>query len=206
MKISTNTIERLLVYRKILKSLISESVTNIYSYRLAHLAENTPAQVRRDLMVIGYTGSPAHGYNTSELEKAISSFLDDPETENVAIFGIGKLGRAILDYCKQRNDKINIVAAFDIDQQKINRMINGCYCYHINELETIVREKKIEVAILTIPSAEEAQNAAERLAAAGIRGLLNYTAAQLKLSPDIYIENRDMMIALEKVVYFSRNK
>ena len=204
-KISVNTVERLILYRKILKSLISEGITNIYSHRLAHLAENSPAQVRRDLMVVGYIGSPAHGYNTKVLEDSISGFLDVQDGQRVAIIGLGKLGRAVQDYCKQRNSRINIIASFDVDPQKVNRMINGCFCYNISELDKIVSELKIEVAIMTVPVVEEAQIIAEKLVANGVKALLNYTPAQLKLNPNIYIENRDMMMALEKAAFFAKN-
>jgi redox-sensing transcriptional repressor len=204
-KISTNTIDRLILYRKILKNLINEGVTSIFSYRLAHLADNTPAQVRRDLMVIGYYGSPAHGYNTGVLEESIAHFLDKPDGQHVAIIGLGKLGRALLDYCSQRNPKINIVASFDIDPQKVNRVINGCHCYHIDELENIVRQEKIEIGIITIPSADDAQGFADKMAANGVKSFLNYTPGQLKLKSNIYLENRDMMMALEKAAFFAKN-
>jgi len=203
-KISTNTIERLILYRKIINELINDGIYNIYSHRLSNLAENTPAQVRRDLMVIGYTGSPAHGYILKELEESISDFLDSNDGQNACIVGLGNLGRAILDYCKNRNSKINILATFDIDPNKIDRDFNGCHCYNIDDLESKVEDYRIEVAILTIPSAEEAQIVAERLVQSGIRGILNYTSARLKLSPSVYVEYRDMMMALEKVSYFAK--
>ena len=70
-------------------------------------------------------------------------------------------------------------------------------------LEKILKKYQIKVAILAIP-VHEAQAMADRLVKAGIKGILNYTPTKLHLPENIYIENRDMIMAVEKVAYFSR--
>lgn len=201
---SKHTIERLILYRKILKTLHGYGILNTFSHKIANLAENTSAQVRRDLMAVGYTGSPAHGYEVTQLEKSISEYLDSEFGQKAAIVGLGKLGRAILDYSRHYNPKISVVSAFDIDEQKIGKDFNGCKCYNLKEIEHVVIQDDITVAILTLPSPDDAQIISEQLVKNGVRGILNYTSAKLKLEPKIYVENRDMMVALEKVAYFAK--
>ena len=203
MKVSERVIQRLVLYRKILQSLLADGVTKIYSHTLGDFVDSTPAQVRRDIMNIGYKGTPAHGYDISLLISSISDFVDSRETRNVCIIGLGHLGNAILDYCYERNPKININVAFDKDPAKINRKQHGCMCYDINQLEDRIKEDKLEIAILSVPKTE-AQAIAERLVRAGISGILNYSPVELRLPENVYVENRDMMLALEKVSYFAK--
>jgi len=56
------TIERLSMYRRVLHSLIEKGSEFIYSYELANLLHLTPVQVRRDIMLMGYTGTQRKGY------------------------------------------------------------------------------------------------------------------------------------------------
>lgn len=203
MKISERVIQRLILYRKILQNLSADGVSKIYSHTLGDFVDSTPAQVRRDIMNIGYKGTPAHGYDITLLISSISDFIDSPLTRNVCIIGLGNLGKAILDYCQERNSKLNIIDAFDKDPSKINIDINGCHSYHINELESKIKEDKIELAILSVPKSE-AQAIAERLIRAGIKGILNYSPIELRLPEYVYVENRDMLLALEKVAYFAK--
>lgn len=201
-KISSKNIDRLIIYRKILNKLRKEGIASVYSHKLAFLSGNTPAQVRRDLMDIGYHGTPVHGYKVNELYDSISSYLDSPTGTHVAILGLGHLGHAVLDYCYNRRDKIRIEAAFDIDPFKVGRVFNGCRCYHIDDIEQIVRSRSIKVAILAIPT-KDAQKIVDRLVRSGVKGILNYTSLQLSVESDVYVENNDMMLSLEKTIFFS---
>lgn len=202
-QISEKTVERLLLYRRILLNANLKPEAFIFSHQLAQLSNVTAAQVRHDLMVIGYYGSAVHGYQIGKLMESISEFVDNREVEKVAIVGLGHLGRAVLDYARGRRPKLMITAAFDNDPDKINRVIHGVRCYGMDQLTTIIQQEKIIVAILTIP-APSAQQVAENLVAAGVRGILNYAPINLQLPPDVYVENRDMLLAVEKVAYFAR--
>jgi len=201
-KISERTIQRLILYRKVLTGMKEEGIKNIYSHQLAEVAASSSAQVRRDLMVVGYQGTPVHGYMIPELIESISQFLNPPKKQNVCLVGIGNLGRAILDYSRNRNSNLDIVAAFDINKTKINTIIEGCRCHDVKDIEKVVRDKKCEVAIITIPP-ENVQQVAEKLVKAGVKGILNYSPANLKLPAKVFVENRDMMLALEKVCFYA---
>ena len=201
MKVPEKTVQRLILYRKILQGLEKDNIHTIFSHELGRYVDSTPAQVRRDLMYIGYKGTPAHGYLIHDLIGGISEFIDSSVKRKVCIVGLGNLGRAVLDYCFKRNPKLGITVAFEKNQTKIGRVINDCVCYNILNLEEVIKHEKIDLAIIAIP-AIEAQPVAERLVRAGIKGILNYSPVELRLPDNIYVENRDMLLALEKVSFF----
>ena len=201
--VSEKTIGRLSLYRRMLNELLAEGVQSVYSHQLASMTGGTAAQVRRDLMVIGYSGSPTRGYDVQGLIESIRTFLDAPQGQAVALVGIGNLGRAILHYFAGRRPKLSIVAAFDNDLSKVHRVIHGCRCYPMEDLADVVREKHIQVGIITVPAAE-AQGVADRLIRAGVRGLVNFAPVPLRVPPTIYVEDIDITMSLEKVGYFAR--
>jgi redox-sensing transcriptional repressor len=200
---SDRTIGRLSLYRRMIYIVKSEGRRFVYSHEIATLAGVTPAQVRRDLMSIGYSGSPNRGYDTSELLGSIEVFLYDPEGQNVALVGVGNLGRAILSYFTGRRPRLQIVAAFDSDPMKASRVILGCRCHPLSELKKIIGQQRIDVGILTVPAAA-AQEVADELVVAGITGIVNFAPVALRVPPQVYVEDIDLAMALEKVAFFSR--
>lgn len=201
--VSDKTIGRLSLYRRLLSSLLMDGVTHVYSHQLAILAGGTAAQVRRDMMAVGYSGSPKRGYDIRELIQSIGNFLDVPEGQGVALIGVGNLGRAILAYFSGRRPHLSIVAAFDNDPYKVNRVIHGCHCYPLQEMAVIVSQMSIRTAIIAVP-AGESQGVAQKLIRAGVRGILNFAPLRLHVPADVYVEDIDMTMSLEKVAYFAR--
>ncbi|MFP4449198.1 MAG: redox-sensing transcriptional repressor Rex [Bacteroidales bacterium] len=199
------TVERLSVYRRTLLNCYSDGKEYIYSHELANLHNITPVQVRRDLMLIGYSSTLKKGYDVKALIDLIGDILDSENGLNVAVIGVGNLGRAITAFFRGKRSKLEIVASFDTDPEKINSVISGVKCYSMKELEKIIKEKDISIAILTVPP-EYANNVAELLAQSGINGILNYTSVPVSVSTDIIIEHYDMTMSLEKVAYFVKQK
>ena len=203
--VSNRTIGRLCIYRRLLSRLKDEGKANVYSHELAALSGGSAALVRRDLMAVGYSGTPYHGYVIDNLLSSIANFLDDPAGQQVALVGIGNLGRAILAYFSGQRPLLEITTAFDIDPAKVNRVIHGCRCYPVERLAEVVREKYIQVGVICVP-AFQAQAVAGQLAAGGIRAVLNFAPIRLHLPDNIHVEDLDMTTALEKAAYFARMK
>jgi redox-sensing transcriptional repressor len=76
------TIERLSQYRRALLMVQSRGKTHIFSHEIAKIIHITPVQVRRDIMLIGYTGTLRKGYDVSELIKLIGKIIDSDEGLN----------------------------------------------------------------------------------------------------------------------------
>lgn len=195
------TVERLSEYRRTLLSCLSENRNYIFSHDLAARLHITAVQVRRDLMLIGYSSIQRKGYDVKELIDTIGRIIDSEEGMNVAIVGIGNLGRALAGYFKGKRSKLNLVASFDNDPQKINKVISGVKCYPYNDLEQVISELKIQIAILTVP-ADYAREIAEETVRFGIKGILNFTTVPLNVPSNIYLEEYDMITSIEKVAYF----
>lgn len=202
-KISTRSVERLSIYRRALLHGRHEFGPSVYSHQLAQACQLTAAQVRRDLMAIGYSGNPNSGYEVKRLLSSLAAFLDSQQERAVAIVGMGYLGRAIAAFLANRSHKIRVKAAFDVDLDKIGLSFSDVHCYSVRQMQEVLEEHGIDVAIITVP-AEQAQHAAEQLVAAGVTGILNFAPVVLRLHERIYVENLDMTVALEKVAFFAR--
>ena len=201
--ISGKPIGRLSLYRRLLNSLLQDGEESICSHDLGAKAGVSAAQVRRDIMNIGYSGNPNRGYDVAKLVDSIGNFLDAPEGQKVALVGVGNLGRAILAFFSGRRPKLSIVAAFDNDPEKIGQLIKGCRCYSIKSLGKVTRESKIKIATLCVP-AKSAHEVTDILVQAGIKGILNFTPVPLHVPDNLYVEDIDMTTSLEKVAYFAR--
>jgi redox-sensing transcriptional repressor len=200
MDLPGKTIERLSQYRRILFNSTHDGRTNIYSHELAKMMNLTSVQVRRDLMLIGYSGSQSKGYLIKDLVSLISSIIDSDQPQKIALVGMGNLGRAITSYFAGKRDRLSIVAAFDNDINKTNRIIAGVPCHHINELNEVIPALDINIAILTV-SPDGTHEAAKLLMDAGIKGILNYTSVPLTVPEHIHLEEYDIITSLEKLAF-----
>jgi redox-sensing transcriptional repressor len=198
MKLPGKTVERLSEYRRTLLECLNEKRNFIFSHDLAARLHITAVQVRRDLMLIGYSSVLR---NVRELIDTIGKIIDSEDSVNVAVIGIGNLGRAVAGYFKGKRSKLNLVASFDTDPQKVNKVISGVKCYPYNEIERIIKELQIRIAILTVPP-DFAVEIAEEAVRFGIKGILNFTTIPLNVPSGVYLEEYDMITSIEKVAYF----
>jgi redox-sensing transcriptional repressor len=201
MKLPGKTVERLSEYRRTLLDCLKEKRNFIYSHDLAARLHITAVQVRRDLMLIGYSSVLRKGYDVRELIDTIGKIIDSDESVSVAVIGIGNLGRAVAGYFRGKRSKLNLVASFDTDPQKINKVISGVKCYTYSDCEQLVRDLDIRIAILTVPP-DFAVEIAEELVRFGIKGILNFTTIPLNVPSGVYLEEYDMITSIEKVAYF----
>ncbi len=204
MTLPERTVERLSEYRRSLLQCLEEGKTHIFSHELADLHHNTAVQVRRDIMFIGYTSMQRKGYDVRELVDVIGDILDSEKGLNVAVIGIGNLGRAVTTYFVGKRSKLNIIATFDVDTTKIDRVISGVKCYPISRMKEIIEANKISIAIVTVP-ADSATEVTAQLVENGIKGVMNFTTVPLDVPDEVYLDEFDMITSLEKVAYFVKS-
>ena len=195
------TVERLSQYRRALASTLAANRNYVFSHELAAMLHITAVQVRRDLMLIGYGSVMRKGYDVRELINTIGSIIDAPSGLNVAIIGMGNLGRAITGYFRGKRTNMNVVAAFDVDPQKIDKVVAGVRCYNISQIRKLREELDIMVAVLAVP-ADQAVATASQLVSSGIKGIMNFTTVPLNVPDAVYLEEFDMITSIEKVAYF----
>ena len=63
----------------------------------------------------------------------------------------------------------------------------------------------IRAAVIAVPAAE-AQRVADRLVLAGVRSILNFAPVRLHVPAGVYVENVDLMMALDRVAYYAHQQ
>jgi len=195
------TIERLSQYRRALLLCIENGQSHIFSHEIAKIQHITSVQVRRDLMLIGYSGTLRRGYNIKELIELIGEIIDSHDGINVAVIGMGNLGRALINYFQGKRHKLSIVAGFDNNPDKIGKKISGVKCFSVENMTEVIKDINIKIGIITVPGSFTTE-IAEQLVESGIKGIVNYTPKPIQVPKHVYLEEYDMITTLEKVAFF----
>jgi redox-sensing transcriptional repressor len=201
---SKNAILRLSRYRSSLKNLKDLGYVKVFSENLGELAGVTSVQVRKDFSIFGISGNKKGGYLIDALIEKINTILGKDEPQKVILVGAGNLGSALLKYRGFEKEDIFLTAAFDADPAKIVKTGN----IHVNALKDLpdyVKANKIDVAILAVPSAV-AQEVTDLLMKSGIKGILNFTPVTLRVNEDMVVNNVNLAIELENIIYYVRAK
>lgn len=199
---SDKVIGRLTRYRTLLQEQMVGVRTHVFSYEIAAAMRCADSQVRRDLMVIGTKGVPRHGYEVEALLEKLDEALNLKRTHGVAVVGVGHLGRSLIAFLESARTTLQIRAAFDRDHAKANRVHSGVKVHPMEELDQVVAEQDITLAILCVP-APSAQEAADRVVHAGVKGILNFAPVALRVPVNVALEEIVITTYLEKLAYFT---
>jgi redox-sensing transcriptional repressor len=150
-----------------------------------------PIQVRKDLAITGIIGKPKKGYPVHTLIDAIERFLGWNAVQDVVLVGAGNLGSALMGHREFRLHGLHIVAAFDKNPEKAGTAIHGVQVLPMDTLENEIRKLGVQAAILTIHS-DDAQETADTLVKAGIRGIWNFTAIKLRVPETVAVQTEDL--------------
>lgn len=195
-KISDSTVRRLSLYLNQLRALAAAETPLVSSRELADASGTTAAQVRKDLSNFGSFGKRGQGYGVEELRERIESILGLERPWRVAVVGAGKIGTALLGYGDLPERGFEIVAAFDTDPDKIGQQVFGVPVYPVDDLERRLREEEVGIVVLATPPAA-APEIAERVASAGVGGILSFAAANLETEAPVAVRWMDVALELE---------
>ncbi|HEY1629566.1 MAG TPA: redox-sensing transcriptional repressor Rex [Tepidisphaeraceae bacterium] len=198
--IPSPAVRRLSLYLRQLEAFKRQDRRTISSKQLGESLGLTDAQVRKDFAYFGQFGHPGIGYRVDDLIGQVRHILGTDKTWNVLLVGAGNLGRALCAYGGFTAKGFNLVAIFDNDPAKAGKPIGNFTIQPLSELQQTIRQHSIKVAIMTVP-AEAAQNVADQLIAAGIRGLLNFAPVSLQLPADIALNAVDLAVSLEQLSF-----
>lgn len=199
-KIPKATVLRLSVYHRNLQGLLRKGTHIISSADLAHYTNVNPAQLRKDLSYFGKFGVRGVGYKVDQLAMRIQDILGLSKQWQMVLMGANQIGQALLQYSQFEKRGYNFVAAFDLDDINIGRSIGNIPVRPINTLEDIIRDNGIELGVIAVPS-EKAQDAADMLVKAGIKGILNFSFSRITVPANIDIRNVDFTILLDTMTY-----
>jgi len=189
-------VARLPLYVRILTRLIQEGAEVVSSQQLGEKLQVTPAQIRKDLSYFGRFGKQGRGYSVIHLLERLKLILGLNSFWNVAVVGVGRLGRAILSYPGFTPDGFHIVAAFDSNSDVVGETIAGLTVSSLEQLDEIVSSKKISIAIVAVPT-EHTQGVVDRLVA-----FLNYAPISPQVREGVRVRNIDPVLSLQSMTYY----
>ena len=193
-------VKRLSLYLRQLQAFKKQDRRTISSKQLGESLGLTDAQVRKDLAYFGQFGHPGIGYRVDDLIGQLRRILGTDKTWNVMIVGIGNLGRALSAYKGFASKGFRLAALFDDDPNKVGKRVSGLNIQPLNELADTIQKQQIRVAIMAVP-ADAAQTVADKLVAAGIRGLLNFAPTSLTVPPEVALNAVDLAVQLEQLSF-----
>lgn len=195
-EISKATIGRMPLYLRFLQE---ENLKGEKYISSAVIAQNIPVSavlVRKDLaLVSSQPGKPRLGFEVMRLISDIEKFLGYDNLSDAVIVGAGGLGKAFLGYEGFKNNGLNVVAAFDVDPRVVGEKIAGKTICPLEDFAGFVKERKINIGIITVPKAA-AQETLDMMARAGIKAVWNFAPASLRIPRGVIVKNEDLSASL----------
>ena len=204
-KVPEATIRRLSRYSRCLEEMDEKGEKVVSSALLAKRCGVKAAQVRKDLDYFGKFGIRGRGYYVEDLLNNIKKILGSNKEWKIALIGIGNLGSALLSYKDFLKQNYEIVAAFDIDPPKVigrvsEKLGKPAEVFHINRIKEVVKDRNIEIGLITTPPSE-AQGVANLLVEAGVRGILNFAPAQITVPIGFVVKDVVFTTILDNLAY-----
>ena len=199
-KIPDETIRRLPIYLRGLLFSSEQGQESISSRNLADLLGVNPWQIRKDFSYFGDFGTPGVGYNVEKLAKQIKKILKLDVGHKAALIGVGNLGSAILAYPGFKIYGFDVAAAFDIDSKKVGRKVKNITIEDASNLGTL-KKRKINLAIIAVHR-DAAQETADALVKAGIKGILNFSPCYITVPKKVKVITIDIAMDLARLPYY----
>ena len=198
------TISRLVTYLRIVTQLEQGGVRTTSSEYLAKEAQVSAFQIRKDLAYFGRFGTRGEGYTVPTLRREIERILGLTRQWRVAIVGVGRLGEALANYPNFRDYHFELKGLFDLDPAKVGRLVGGLEIKHLSELNRLVLEQGIDIGFITVPP-KAAQDAADALVQAGIKGILNFAPTVIEVPREVHVEPVDFLAGLKRLSFYIIN-
>ena len=199
------TVARLAVYLRVLSALADSGRSTVASGELAAAAGVNPAGLRKDLSHLGPCGVRGVGYEVATLRDRISGVLGVERSRACVLVGIGNLGSALADYAGFGSRGFEFVGLFDAAPSRIGQRIGGLTVRPIEELEEVVTVSQASIGVITTP-AEVAQSVCDRLAAAGVRSILNFAPVTLAAPDGVDVRKVDLSVELQVLAFVGQQK
>ena len=190
---------RLLNYKNLLKHLQSLGFKKVFSDNISDTLEITSSLVRKYFGNFGITGNRKGGYDIDSILNKIDEILGKDEIQRVVVIGVGRIGEALMSYQGFIKEGIQIVAGFDIDSKKINSNAQ-IPIYPIDQMVDYINSNNIRICILSVPQMV-AKHTVDLLQNTTIGGILNFTPTKFQSTPEITINNINIVHELENLIY-----
>jgi redox-sensing transcriptional repressor len=193
-------VRRLSLYLRQLEGFKRKDRRTISSKQLGESLGLTDAQVRKDFAYFGQFGHPGIGYRVDDLIAQVKRILGTDKTWNVLLVGAGNLGRALMAYKGFDQKGFRLVAVFDADPTKVGKRQASFTIQPLSDLAATVQKQSIKLAMIAVP-ADNAQDVADQLVAAGVRGLLNFAPVSITVPAEVALNAVDLAVQLEQLSF-----
>jgi redox-sensing transcriptional repressor len=200
-KIPDMTIRRLSIYTRCLQQLEEDGVKTVSSQDLAERFNLNSAQVRKDLAYFGEFGVRGIGYYVAGLKAELSRILGLDRDWPLALVGFGNLGSALFHYRGFTRQGFRIAVIFDDNPAKIGRSVDGVPILSTHDMARELKARGVQIGMVAVP-ADGAQAVTDQLVAAGVRAVLNFAPARLRVARDVRLKNVDLSIELESLSFY----
>ena len=199
------TVARLAVYLRVLGSLADGGRGTVSSGELAAAAGVNPAGLRKDLSHLGPCGVRGVGYEVGTLRDRLAGVLGVERSRACVLVGIGNLGSALADYAGFGSRGFEFVGLFDVAAGRIGSRIGGHTVRPLDELDRVVTDTGATIGVLATP-AEAAQSVCDRMAAAGVRSILNFAPVTLAAPADVDVRKVDLSVELQVLAFLGQQR
>ena len=199
-KISNAVIKRLPRYRRYLKEFKKKGVDKISSNEFSCLIGYTASQIRQDLNSFGGFGQQGYGYNIEGLYNEISVILGLDQSYRMVVVGVGNLGTAIANHTSYYKTGFVIDGVFEVSPSLIGTQINGVTVQDYENVVNFVEENNTDIGIICTGK-EVAQEVADRLCFAGVRGIWNFAPVDIEVPDYVALENVHISDSLHSLAY-----
>jgi redox-sensing transcriptional repressor len=194
-------IGRLPLYLRALTRLAVEGQEVTSSHELGRRLGISSAQIRKDLSHFGGFGKQGTGYQIAYLVDQLRQVLKVDQEWEVAVIGAGDLGTALLHYKGFSDRGFRIACVFDNSPQKIGKKIGEFVVHPIDDMQKIIQERGIKIAMIAVP-AEKAQEVANKLIEVGVRAILNYAPMTLNVPPEVKVQYIDPVVQMQRMTFY----
>ena len=161
----------------------------------------TPAQIRKDLSYFGRFGKQGRGYDVKFLLKELRQILGLDREWSACLVGVGRLGRAIINYTGFAPEGVAVVAVFDSDTDQIGSKVGGLTVQPMSDLGRAVENQDIDIGIVAVP-ASQAQTVIDQLVQNNVGGILNYAPIAPQVPMGVVLRNIDPVLSLQSMTFY----
>ncbi|MFV0519678.1 MAG: redox-sensing transcriptional repressor Rex [Lachnospirales bacterium] len=199
-RISIAVIKRLPRYYRFLGDLLDNNINRISSKELSKKMNITASQIRQDLNNFGCFGLQGYGYNVPNLYNEIQKILGLERQHKMILIGVGNIGKALAKYKSFEKRGFRFIGVFDNDPNLIGRDFVGLKISAIDNLARFLTENNVDIAVLTVPR-ESAEKIMQILSINNVRGVWNFSNAELSIPKSMVCENVYLTDSLMTLTY-----
>jgi redox-sensing transcriptional repressor len=199
--IPDTAVSRLARYLRVLNECRADGRQHVSSAFIGARAGVSPDQVRKDLSHFGEFGRPGVGYDLEQLRHHLARIMRLDRVQSAVLVGAGSLGSALARYPGFPQRGFRIVAAFDIDPERVGATLGDIAVEHVDKLPQRVAELGATIGLIAVPR-WACQRVAESLAAAGVKAILNFAPAKIDVPEGVNVRSVDLARELECLAYY----